>query len=136
MGEAEGRTSAGLFSALKGIAATVLATGKTRLELLSNEIQVEKLRAVDLMITVLAMAFCFGFGVILVVALLLALFWEQRVAVLVVATLAFLGAAAFLWMRFRQLFQRQDRLFSASITELEQDLQQLKAMAGHEPQDR
>ncbi len=136
MGEAEGKASAGLFSALKRIVATVLATGKTRLELLSNEIQVEKLRAVELMVTVLAMAFCFGFGIILVVALLLALFWEQRVAVLVLAVLAFFGAAAFLWGRFRQLSQRQDRLFSASIAELEQDLQQLKAMAGHESQDR
>jgi uncharacterized membrane protein YqjE len=136
MAESAGGDANGLFAALKGVAATLLASGKTRLELLSNEIQVEKLRAVELMITVLAMAFCFGFGIILVVALLLALFWEQRIAVLVLAGLAFFGAAAFLWGRFRQLSQRQDRLFSASIAELEQDLQQLKAMTGHESQDR
>ena len=44
MGETEGGASAGLLSALRNIAATVLASGKTRLELLSNEIEVEKLR--------------------------------------------------------------------------------------------
>ena len=136
MGETEGGASAGLLSALKSIAATLLASGKTRLELLSNEIEIEKLRAVQLMLTALAMAFCFGVGVILAVALLVASFWEQRVAVLAVCTLAFFVAGGVLLGHFRRRARRPDRLFAASMAELEQDLHQLKAMAGHEPPAR
>lgn len=136
MGETEGGASAGLLSALRNIAATVLASGRTRLELLSNEIEIEKLRAIQLMLTALAMAFCFGVGVILAVALLVASFWEQRVAVLAVCTLAFFVAGGVLLGQFRRRARRPDRIFAASMAELEQDLHQLKAMAGHEPPAR
>lgn len=136
MGETEGGASAGLLSALRNIAATVLASGKTRLELLSNEIEVEKLRAIRLLLMAQGMAFCFAVGVILAVALLVALFWEQRLAVLAVCTLAFFAFGGVLLGRFRRESRRPERLFAASVAELEQDLRQLKAMTGHEPPAR
>ena len=106
MGETEGGASAGLLSALRNIAATVLASGKTRLELLSNEIEVEKLRAIRLLLMAQGMAFCFAVGVILAVALLVALFWEQRLAVLAVCTLAFFAFGGVLLGRFRRESRR------------------------------
>jgi uncharacterized membrane protein YqjE len=121
------------LSALTSIAATLLAACKTRLELLSNEIEVGKLHAVELMLMGIAMAFCFGIGIILAVALLVASFWEHRLAVLAVCALAFLALGGVLLARIRQASRGSGRIFSASVAELEEDLRQLKAMAGHEP---
>ena len=61
--------SSGLFAALKNIAATLLAGGKTRLELLGNEIEEEKLRAMQLILMAQGMVFCFGVGTLLAVAM-------------------------------------------------------------------
>lgn len=136
MGESQGGEQAGLFSALKHIAATVLASGKTRLELLSNEIEVEKLRAIRLVLVAQGMLFCFGVGIVLAVAFLVALFWEQRLAILGIFAFVFLGLGGMFAGRFRQESRRSDRIFAASLAELEQDLRHLKAMAGHEPPAR
>lgn len=136
MGETQGGEQVGLFSALKNIAATLLAGGKTRLELLSNEIEVEKLRAIRLVLMAQGMLFCFGVGIVLAVALLVALFWEQRLAILAIFAFAFLALGGMLLGRFRQESQRSDRIFAASLAELEQDIRELKAMAGHEPPAR
>jgi uncharacterized membrane protein YqjE len=136
MGEAQGGTSTGLFSAVRDIAATLLASGKTRLELLSNEIEVEKLRAVELILVALVMAFCFGVGILLAVALLVTLYWEQRLVVLAVGALGFLVFGGVLLTRFKRGLRRPERVFAASVAELEQDLRQLKAETGHEPPDR
>ena len=57
-----------LFNALRSIAATLLASGKTRLELLGNELAEEKIRFVRLLVFALAMVFCFAFGALVAVA--------------------------------------------------------------------
>ena len=49
MSDMQGGENSGLFAALKNIAATLLVSGKTRLELLGNEIEEEKLRAMQLL---------------------------------------------------------------------------------------
>jgi uncharacterized membrane protein YqjE len=136
MGETEGGAPAGLFSALKGIAATLLASVRTRLELLSNEIEAGKLRAIELMLLALATGFCFGVGVILAVLLLAAMFWEQRLAVLAGCMFVFFALGGVLLVRFRRETRRSDGIFAASVAELEQDMRQLKAMTGHEPPAR
>lgn len=123
----------GLFAALKGIAATLLASGKTRLELLGNEIEEEKLRAMQLLLMAQGMVFCFGVGVILAVALISSLFWDNRLLVLGVFALLFLVAGGFFYSRFKNATQRPDRAFAASLAELQEDLRQLKAAMGHEP---
>lgn len=128
-----GGESNGLFAALKGIAVTLLTSGRTRLELLGNEIEEEKLRAMQLLLMAQGMAFCFGVGVILLVALLSALFWDNRLAILGVFALLFLLAGGFFYTRFKNATQRPDRVFAASLAELQEDLRQLKAAMGHEP---
>ncbi|MDR2787622.1 MAG: phage holin family protein [Candidatus Accumulibacter sp.] len=125
MGESGSGVSNGLFSALRNIAATALASGKTRLELLSNEIEAEKLHAIDLLLTVLAVAFCFGVGVILAVALLVSSFWEQRFVILAICSLVFLALGGVLFARFRQESRRSERIFAVSVAELERDLRRL-----------
>ncbi len=136
MSDVQGGTTAGLFSALKNIAATLLATGKTRLELIANELQEEKLRAIQLVLMAMGMVFCFGLALILGVALLVALFWEQRLLLLGILAGLFFALAGFFLYRFRQAAQRPDKIFAASLAELQEDLRQLRAMVGHEPPAR
>jgi len=63
-------SSSGLFAAARNSAATLLTAGRTRLELLGNEIKEEKLRAVHLLLVSQLLAFCLALGTILGVALL------------------------------------------------------------------
>ena len=77
-----GMAGGGVFAAALNIATTLLASGKTRLELLGNEIEEEKLRAIHLVLMAQGMVFCFGVATLLSVGLLAAVFWESRLAVL------------------------------------------------------
>ena len=136
MSDFQGGTAGGLLSALKSMAATLLASGKTRLELIANELQVEKLRTIQLVLMAMAMVFCFGLALILGVALLVALFWEQRLLLLGIFSGLFFALAGFFLYRFKQETQRPDKIFAASLAELQEDLRQLRAMVGHEPPTR
>jgi uncharacterized membrane protein YqjE len=128
----DSRASSGLFTALKNIAATLVAGGKTRLELLGNEIEEEKLRALQLILVAQGMMFCLGVATLLGVALLVSLFWDNRVAVLAASALLFLGFGGLFYFRFKRATQRSEHLFAASIAELQEDLRQLKTAVDHE----
>ena len=134
MSENSGRERRGLLPALKSIAATLLSTGKTRLELLGNEIEAEKLRAIRLLLLAQVMVFCFGVGTLLAVALATTLFWDNRLIVLGLTCFVFLAVGGFVFTRFKGAMQRpqEDTVFAASIAELKEDLRQLKAAAGQD----
>ena len=136
MGEIPGGESGGLLSALKNIAATLLASGRTRLELLSNEIEEGKLRVIELGMLAGGALFCFAMGIVLVIALLVALFWEQRLAILGIFSAVFLVLGGYFLARLKQASRRPDKIFAASIAELEEDLRHLRSMAGNEPPTR
>lgn len=123
----------GLFGSLKLIAATLIASGRTRLELLGNEIEEEKLRAIHMLLMALGLVFCLGVGVLLTVAFLAVLYWDSRLLVLGGFATLFVVLG---WVFFRALkkaAQRTSPLFAASLSELEEDLRQLKAAARNEP---
>ena len=129
----DGRESGGLFAALKNIAATLLASGKARLELLSNEIEEQKLRAIQLVLLAQGMVFCLGVATLLVVALFTAMFWDNRLFVLSAFAGLFFVLGGVFYSMIRRAAQRPERPFASSIAELEEDLRQLKAAAGYEP---
>jgi len=128
----DSRANSGLFAALKNIAATLLAGGKTRLELLGNEIEEEKLRAMQLILVAQGMVFCFGVGTLLAVALLTALFWDSRLLVLAASAALFLVFGGVFYALFKRATHRPQHMFAASIAELQEDLHHLKAAVGHE----
>lgn len=126
-------TDRGLFAALKNIAATLLATGRTRLELLSNEIEEQKLRVIRMLLMAQAMLFCFAIGILLSVALLALLFWEHSTLVVGGCAVFFLLAGVgFCRALFGVTQSKQAAVFSASLAELEEDLRQLKAAVRNE----
>jgi uncharacterized membrane protein YqjE len=132
MRDIPGGEGGGLFAALKNIAATVLASGETRLELLANEVEEEKLRAVNLLIVLLGMAFCLCAGTLIAVFFLTALFWENRLFVLGASGVFFLILGFVFYGLFKRAIQRPEKMFAASLAELREDLRQLKAVVGQD----
>ena len=128
MSESASSASGGLLAATRNSAATLLATGRTRLELLANEISEEKLRAVHLLLLSQVAAFCLMVATILAIGVL----WDNRRAILGGLTAFFLAGSGLAYLALRRTMTRSNRLFSASISELGKDLRQLQGAAGNE----
>lgn len=117
----------GLFAALKGLVASVVAIGRMRLELLANEVEEEKIRLVSLLGMGLVALFLFGLGAVLLVVFLAAVFWEQRVAVFGISAFVALAGAWGLIMMARRELSKPSNLFRASLAELDADLAHLRS---------
>jgi uncharacterized membrane protein YqjE len=115
----------GLIQSAQALLATVLGLARTRLELLSVEMQEVLARLVLIMIgavsAILLAALALGFGA---AALVMAAPPEHRVAVSAGLALAFLAAAALIGWRVRR--EAKLRPFTASLTELERDAKTLE----------
>ena len=90
--------SGGLFQNLQRLADNGLALAQSRLELLSVELQMEKVRLVEVLILA-AMVVALGLMTLTMITFTLVfLFWESaRMQVLVVVSLAYLGGTLFAW---------------------------------------
>ena len=121
----------GLFAALRNIAITLLAMGQTRLELLGNEIEIQKVNAVRMLLLAQAMVFCAALGIVLSVALVALLIWEQRLVVVAVSAGVFLAAAAWCYRALVRILNTQESAFSATLAELREDMRRLKSASGH-----
>jgi uncharacterized membrane protein YqjE len=107
---------------------TLLAIFQTRLELLSNEIEEERLRIGQILIYGSLILFCFGIATVLLSAFIVITFWDSyRLEVLAGLTIVFLISALVLLNTLRSLARTKPRLFSASITELIDDRDRLAA---------
>jgi len=120
--------SSGLMESVKRLASTLASIVSTRLELLANELQEERLRLTQIILFAALALFCFGLGVLLLTALIVALFWDDhRFAVLgaLIALYFVLGAISAMLLRGKA--QAESKLFSASLAELDKDRERLRA---------
>ena len=129
MTQAGGRE--GLFATLKNIPVTLLLIGQTRLELLANEVDAQKLTLLRMWLLAQSMLFCAAVGGLLVVALVALLLWEQRVVVVAVFAAAFVLAAALFYRALMRIVNAPEPAFAATLAELKEDLRQLRAASGH-----
>lgn len=120
----------GLFAAVRKSAVTLVATVRTRVELAGNELASERIRLVRLFVFGIAGLFCLGVGILLLIGLVLALTWENRVIVLGALGAVFLIAGG-LFLAAMQRANARHQVFAATIAELEEDLRQLRAATGH-----
>jgi uncharacterized membrane protein YqjE len=115
----------GLLQSVQALLASALGLARTRLDLLSTELQEVLARLVLLMVgavaAILLGALALGFGA---VALVMAAPEERRVWVSAGLALAFLAAAAVIAWHVRR--GAKARPFAASLAELERDAQALK----------
>ena len=116
----------GLFASLKNLVATLLAIGKTRAELLVNELEEEKFRLMSLWAKAIGAAWLFALGTVMVVCCLAVAFWEQRVLVFGVASVLFLGVGFMVFASLRRQMAQPSKIFRGSLAELEADMAQLR----------
>lgn len=123
--------STGLMESLKRLVSTLLTIVQTRLGLLSNELEEERLRIRQIILLGIIAAFFLGLSIILLAALLVVVFWENyRIPVLGCLAVSFLIAGLFALKELYRVEKERSRLFSDSLSELSKDIERLTP--GHE----
>ncbi len=118
---------AGLLDSVKRLASTLIAIISTRLELLANELQEERLHLTQMFFLSLIALFCFGMALLLLTIFITVLFWDDhRIAVLGGLCALFFVSGILIALRLRSKAQSRPRLFSASLAELAKDREQLE----------
>jgi uncharacterized membrane protein YqjE len=118
----------GLYHSVRQLAATLLAMGRTRLELLSTELEEERERLSAMLLWTLVALFCAAWGMALLTMLIMVIFWDtHRLWAIGILALLFLGGSI-LAARVVQVKARgKPRLFATSLAELSTDQQQISA---------
>ena len=115
------------MGSVKQLLSTLTSIASTRLELLANEVQEERLRLTQMLIFTLFALFCFGIGILLLTTFIVVLFWDDhRLVALGILSALFLALGTLMTMLLRSKAQAKSRLFSASLAELANDREQLK----------
>lgn len=118
--------STGLMESLKRLTGTLLAIFQTRLELLSNEMQEERLRIKQMLLYGSVALFFFGLAIMLLTAFIVVLFWDSyRLLVLGGFAALFFVAGLLVLNELRRVAREKSKLFSASLAELADDRDQL-----------
>lgn len=128
--------SGGLMSSVQGLLATLVAIFHTRLELLSVELQEEKLRLLRVLAWGAVALLLGGVGILFVAAFITVLFWdEHRLLALGLMAGFFLLACGVAVSRANLHLQAATGLLSATLAELEQDRQALMPTSDHSQKD-
>ena len=101
---------------------TLLAIFQTRLELLSNEIEEERLRVRQMLFYGSIALFFFGLSIMLTTVFIVAMFWDSyRLSVLGGLASIFFLIGLFVWNSLRYASRGRSKLFSSSLAELNED---------------
>ncbi len=121
----------GLAASVTKLATTLVAMVQTRLELLGNEAEAEKLRLLRMLLLAQTLMFSALVAVLMAAAFLTLWLWEYRLGVLTLCLALFGGCA---WLAYRGLMRMMGQPsspFATSLSELQEDLRRLKAASGH-----
>ncbi len=121
-----GEQHSGLMAALRRLTANTTVVVGTRLELLANEVEEEKLRLARLFLLGALAVLFFGITVLLATVFVVVLFWDSHRLVVLGALAALFLALTLLSARaLRNEADSGSKLFSASLAELEKDGERL-----------
>lgn len=124
--EEEAAAPHGLMHSLRALVASLLATVRTRGELLQVELQEERLRVAGIAVFALAAAFFLAMAVLLLSFCVILLFWDtHRVLVSGLLGAAYLAVGAACALVARQRANSKSKLFAASLSELAKDGERL-----------
>ena len=116
----------GIIASIKNVAVTLLAITRTRLELLSTDLEEGWLQFISLLSMVFVTLFFLCFGIVLLAIFIIVLLWDTH-RLLILGSLAgvfiFIGISLSI-LTIRKL-KAMPRLFEASIVELAKDQEQL-----------
>lgn len=111
-----------LAESLRGLIDSGLHTVQSRLELLSLEVQEEKLRLSGLVLNIVLCGLLLGFGLVFLMVFLTVYFWDDhRLVALGASTAACLLGALVTGLKAASAFNSGSRLFAASLAELRRD---------------
>ncbi len=119
---ADAESRRGLVASLRNLAASLVSTAQTRLQLLSNEIQEEGLRLLWLWLFATLAIFFFSLAVLLITFFIIVMFWDgNRLLVIGLLAALYLGVALALALAAAHRAGARSQLFAASIAELKKD---------------
>jgi uncharacterized membrane protein YqjE len=112
----------GVLASLRGLALTAVAIAQTRLQLLGNELEEQKIRGAQLLALGAVAFFCAAVGILLITAWIVIALWDRYrlLTVGILALLYFGGCALALW-RLKAKAAARPKLFAASLAELRRD---------------
>ena len=106
----------------KRVVGTLLTIFQTRLELLSNEIEEERLRVRQMLFYGSIALFFFGLAIMLLTVFIVVLFWDSyRLPVIGGLTALFFLAGLLVWNALRSVARGRSKLFATSLSELDED---------------
>jgi uncharacterized membrane protein YqjE len=118
--------SGGLMESLQRMAGTLLAIFQTRLDLLSSEMEEERLNIGQMLLYGSIALFFFGLAIMLLTTLIVVLLWDSyRVPVLGSFIVLYFVAGVLAWSASRSVTREKSKLFSASLAALAEDRDQL-----------
>jgi uncharacterized membrane protein YqjE len=113
---------AGLFESLRQLLHTALELAQVRLELLVTDLQLEKLRLVEVALRALLGLLLLGLGLLLLIGFLLMLLWDgYRLPALGVLTLLCIGGGLLLLQAAKRRLRDGDELLAGTRAEFERD---------------
>jgi len=122
MASADSAASSGILDSIRSFLASWVAVIKTRVEIISVEIEEQREWMEQLLLLAVAAAFCLSMGLILLTLFVVVLFWESHPLVVLGAfTIVYLGGGIALWLTLRQKIRSKPRIFSATSAELGKD---------------
>ncbi len=118
----------GVIGSLRGLAATAVGLAQTRLQLLANELEEQRIRVLQMVVLGAVAMFCGAMAVILITAFIVVALWDQhRLWTLgALAVLYAAGAFAVLSTLKRRAAERP-KAFAASLAELRSDQEALRS---------
>ncbi len=121
MDSVTGKTS-GILSAASSLLEGVLASAQNRIQILSIEIQEEKIRLIQLLIWMGAITFSGMMALTFASLTVIYFFWENaRLAALIGMTAFYAIGLGVLWWQLKRYLARQPKPFDATLAELEKD---------------
>ena len=116
------RSDSGLFASVRQLLSTAVETLRVRLELLSTELEQEKLRLFDAVLWAGLALLLLGMGLLLLCGLVVVVLWEQhRLLALGALAVLCLGSGVWLLRMARARLQAPGGLFATSVAELSRD---------------
>ena len=118
----------GVIASLRSLAANAVAIVHTRLELLANEVEEERVRTLEILLLAAIALFCAAVAVLLITTWIVVALWEQyRLATLAALALAYLIVAGIALRSLKARSAARPKLFSTSLAELARDRDLLKS---------
>ena len=125
---------AGLFDSLRQLLRTALELAQVRLDLLVSDLEIEKLRLIDVALRVLIGLMLVCLGLVLLIGFVLLLFWDSyRLPAIGVLTLLCLGGGVLVLQAAKRRLYPAEGMFAATRAELERDQAALQTSRSTEP---